>query len=220
MIRIHLKTGSRRVAEANAGTQEQGRELALVYMWQIHMEHGDRAEEGLTRDRRQGANWCVCCFVLLTQCWGIVTVPGFPRVNRPQTTWGGRIFTLRLYYVAGYTGPFVFLFERTHNYPVDNQGLLPWRLRCLGESKVRSASLVRVSSGGKIPWVQWSQDLRNPPPPTTKSRYRPSNKLVCSTEFAGASFFIGLFFWKIRRKLRSRKGDDQVFPSCCTSFQH
>jgi len=26
----------------------------------------------------------VCCFVLLTRYWGIVTIPGFPRVNRPQ----------------------------------------------------------------------------------------------------------------------------------------
>jgi len=110
----------------------------------------------------------VCCFVLLTRYWGIVTVPGFPCVNRPQTTWGGRILALHLNYVAAYTRPLLFLFERTHNYPSDNQGLLPWRLRCLGESKIRSASLVRVLSGGKISWVQWSQDLRNPPPPTTK----------------------------------------------------
>ena len=36
--------------------------------------------------------------------------------------------------------------SKTHNYPVDHQGLLPWRLRCLGESKVRSASLVTVLS--------------------------------------------------------------------------
>jgi len=32
--------------------------------------------------------------------------------------------------------------------------------------------------------------------------------------------FIGLFCWKIRRKLRSRKVDDRVFQSCWTSFQH
>ena len=30
-----------------------------------------------------------------------------------------------LNYVTGYTGPFLFLFERTHNYYVDNQGLVP-----------------------------------------------------------------------------------------------
>ena len=41
----------------------------------------------------------VSCFVFLTRYWGIVTVPGFPRVNRPQTTWGGQILTLNLNYV-------------------------------------------------------------------------------------------------------------------------
>jgi len=35
----------------------------------------------------------VCCFVLFNRYWGIVTVLGLPRVNRPQTTWGGRIYT-------------------------------------------------------------------------------------------------------------------------------
>ena len=48
--------------------------------------------------------------------------------------------TLRLNYVAGYTGPLLFLFERTNNYPVYNQGLLPWRLRCLAQFNVRSDS--------------------------------------------------------------------------------
>jgi len=38
-------------------------------------------------------------------------------------TWGGRILTLHLNYVAGYTGPLLFLFERTHNFYVDNHGL-------------------------------------------------------------------------------------------------
>jgi len=42
----------------------------------------------------------VSCFVFLTQYWGIVRVPGFPRVNRPQTTWGGRILTLHLNHVC------------------------------------------------------------------------------------------------------------------------
>ena len=36
-----------------------------------------------------------------------------PGVN-PCGTWGGRILTLHLNYVAGYTGPLLFLFERTH----------------------------------------------------------------------------------------------------------
>jgi len=74
---------------------------------------------------------------------------------------------MHLNYVAGYTGHLLFLFERTHNYSVDNQGLVPWRLRRLGRSKVRSASLVRVLSDGKISWALGTQGLRNPPPPTT-----------------------------------------------------
>ena len=37
-----------------------------------------------------------------------------PGVNSlRQKTWGGRILTLHLNYVAGYTGPLLFLFERT-----------------------------------------------------------------------------------------------------------
>ena len=62
-------------------------------------------------------------------------------------TWGGQILTLHLNYVADYTGPLLFLFERTHNYSVDNQGLVPWRLRRLGRSKVRSDSSVRCVPG-------------------------------------------------------------------------
>ena len=46
-------------------------------------------------------------------------------------TWDGRILTLHLNYVAGYTDPLLFLFERTHNYYVDSQGLVPWLLRRL-----------------------------------------------------------------------------------------
>jgi len=60
---------------------------------------------------------------------------------------GSRILTLHINYVADYTSPLLFLFERTHNYLFDDQGLLPWWLRCLGESKVRSALLVRVTVG-------------------------------------------------------------------------
>jgi len=82
---------------------------------------------------------CVCCFVLLTRYWGIVTVPGSFHKS-------GDLGCPDPHPPRGYTVPLLFLFERTHNYPVDNQGLLPWRLRCLGESKVRSASLVTVLS--------------------------------------------------------------------------
>jgi len=78
---------------------------------------------------------------------------------------GDRILTLHLNFVAGNdTGPLLFLFERTYKYPVGNQGLLPWCLRGLGVSKVRSALLVTVLSDGKIPWVL----LGNPPHPTAE----------------------------------------------------
>jgi len=103
---------------------------------------------------------CVCCFVLLNRYWGIVMYgPGAsswasqgrrthdprsptsqPHPVPPYITWGVRILTLRLNYVAGYTDPLLFLFKGTYNYYVDNQGLVPWRLRRLGKSKVRSAS--------------------------------------------------------------------------------
>ena len=39
--------------------------------------------------------------------------------------------------VAGYIDPLLFLFDRTYKYYVDNQGLVPWRLRRLGGFKVR-----------------------------------------------------------------------------------
>ena len=35
-----LGDGQRRVTEPKAGTQEQGRECALAYMWQIHKQTG------------------------------------------------------------------------------------------------------------------------------------------------------------------------------------
>jgi len=111
-------------------------------------------------------------------------------VDRPKTIWGGRILTLYLNYVAGYTvtGPLLSLFERTHKYPVDDQGLLPWWLQRLGESKVRSASLVKVLSGGKIFWVLWSQSLRDSVPPTTKQ-----NNLI--------------FFQQKKRKKKNPEGE-------------
>ena len=93
---------------------------------------------------------CVCVFVLLCFIKPILGNRYGPGVIHFQGTWGGRILTLHLNYVAGYTGRLLFLFERTHNYYVDNQGLVPWRLRRLGRSKVRSALLVRVLSDGKI----------------------------------------------------------------------
>jgi len=44
MIRIHLETGPRRVAEAKAGTREQVGGLALAYMLQIHMKTGPKMD--------------------------------------------------------------------------------------------------------------------------------------------------------------------------------
>jgi len=82
----------------------------------------------------------VCCFVSLNRYWGIVMYG--PRASSwasqgrrthdprsptsqpypvpPQITWGVRIRTLHLNYVAGYTGPLLFLIERT-------QQLLRWQ---------------------------------------------------------------------------------------------
>ena len=91
---------------------------------------------------------CVCCFVLLNQYLELRSRGHSLR----QETWGGWILTLHLNYVAGYTGPLLFLFEQTHNCYVDNHGLVPWRLRRVGRSKVRSASLVRVLGDDKISW--------------------------------------------------------------------
>jgi len=64
--------------------------------------------------------------------WGIImvlgiTVPGFPRVSRPQIIiWGGRILTLHLNCVAGYTSPLLFLFERTQQL-TQKSPRKPWR---------------------------------------------------------------------------------------------
>ena len=70
-----------------------------------------------------------------------ITIAGIPpHPLPPAMIWGVRILILHLNYVAGYAGPLLFLFERTYNYFVNNQKLVPWRLRRLGWSKVRSAS--------------------------------------------------------------------------------
>ena len=61
--------------------------------------------------------------------------PGASSVPVPLA-WGGRILTLHLNYVAGYTGPLLFLFERTHSNYVDNQGLMGW-LRLVGALKLQ-----------------------------------------------------------------------------------
>jgi len=80
------------------------------------------------------------CFIKLIL--GNPCGPGVSSRATSSTTWGVWILTLHLNYVAGYTCPLLFLFdlERTHSYHFDDQGLWPWWLRCLSESKVRSAS--------------------------------------------------------------------------------
>jgi hypothetical protein len=79
---------------------------------------------------------CVVLF-LLNQYWGIGVcvflcfvdlILGNLKVlghSLSQGTWGCWILTLHLNYVAVYTSPLLFLFERTHNYSVDNQGVYP-----------------------------------------------------------------------------------------------
>ena len=66
------------------------------------------------------AGVCVLlCFV--DPILGNLTVRGH---SLSQGTWGCRILTLHHNYVAGYTGPLLFLFERTHNYSGDVCGVL------------------------------------------------------------------------------------------------
>jgi len=43
-----------------------------------------------------------------------------------RESWGDQTLTHHFSYVASYTDPLLFLFEQTHNYPVDDQGLSPW----------------------------------------------------------------------------------------------
>ena len=150
----------------------------------------------------------VCYLVLLNHIGkSLCTVPGFHRERakgdtptigdrrRPNLTLPPPLrypgvsgsSPLHLNYVAGYTGPLLFLFERTHNYYVGNQGLVPWRLCRLGRSKLRSASLVKVLSDVKISWDPRSQLSWNPPPPTTQSNTYLSKSKKTEGEGAPAS---------------------------------
>jgi len=110
--------------ESRDYTQNLRRQISSRYQ----LEH-QRASEG-------GEGSCgLLCFINL-----ILGNHCGPGVIPLQGTWGSRILTLHLNYVAGYTGSLLFVFERTHNYSVDNQGLVPWQLRREGRSKVRLAS--------------------------------------------------------------------------------
>ena len=108
---------------------------------------------------------CVCYFVLLNRYWGIVTVPGSipygstPGVSGSSPSTLTTSLTIPVPSSSSSNGP--------RNYSVDNHGLVPWRLRRLGRSKVRSASLVRVLSDENDSSGTGSQGLSNRAPPTT-----------------------------------------------------
>jgi len=148
----------------------------------------------------------LCCFVLLNRYLGIVTVPGFPRANRPQIiTWGGRILTLHLNYVAVYSDSLLFLFERTQQLtPLTTRGK-PWRLRVWACPK-----FVRPHRWGpwvmkKIPWILGS-------PRTAKS--------FTSHDRANHSN-TGLFFEKRREKENPKERDPpQRSQGHTDSFSH
>ena len=116
---------------------------------------------------------CVSLGVLrcFTICTIFVTVPGFfqrraeehvptkwiasvpPRPVPLCKTWSGRILTLPFNYVADYTDPLLFLFERTHNYPVDDQGLLPWRPVAMYSRQIQNSwynMCVPLSDSGRV----------------------------------------------------------------------
>jgi len=106
---------------------------------------------------------CVCVCVCVLLCQGFIDLilgnrygPGvMPWIRGPGVP-RSLHFTL-ITSLAILVSSEVFLFERTHKYPVDNQGLSPWRLRCVGESNVRSDSLVRCVLGSNLqargkPW--------------------------------------------------------------------
>ena len=92
---------------------------------------------------------CVCCFVLFYQYWGIVMVPLSFLLRGPGGAgcWPSTLSTSLATPVpssSSSNGP--------STYYVDNQGLVPWQLRRLGKSKVRSASSARVLSDSIDPF--------------------------------------------------------------------
>ena len=67
----------------------------------------------------------------------------FSREFLPQIrTWGGRILTLYLNYVAGYTDPLLFLFERTQHLTLLTTMGKPWRLRVWAGPKFTSSKIL------------------------------------------------------------------------------
>jgi len=165
MWRIHVETGSSRVAETIAGTaQIPIRRKEGTWESPVH-ENGvcytDVVQWGLTsvhikvERKNKKVCVCVCCFVLLYQYWGIIKVPVSFLFRGPRVA-GSSPSTL----TTSLATPVPFLFERTHHYYVDNQGLVPWQLRRVGRSSVRLASLARVLSDGMISWARWSRSVK------------------------------------------------------------
>ena len=123
--------------------------------------HRSTASVSLTRS---GGEVCVCCFVLLNRYWGIVTVPGsIPYGSRPGVA-GSSPSTLTT--SLDIPVPSSSSSNGPTTVPLTTMGL-SWRLRLLGRSKVRSASLVRVLSDENDPSGTGSQSLSNRAPPTT-----------------------------------------------------
>jgi len=60
--------------------------VSVGRLWR-ERSHGQDSSNLLTKTYRVLTG--VCCLVWFTRYWGIITVPEFPRVNRPQMlTWG------------------------------------------------------------------------------------------------------------------------------------
>ena len=104
----------------------------------------------------------VCCFVLLTQYWGIVTVPGSFLKSRDlgwpdphPSPWLRRWL---------HRSPLLPLWTDLATNAVDNQGQAQAAL-CLGRSKVRSDTFVRC-----VPGSNW-QTRGKPRPLTTNDRH-------------------------------------------------
>ena len=132
----------------------------------------DHFEPQMTITQKMVVRRCVLfCFIVCVtlfyyyRYWGIVTVPGsIPYGCRPGVA-GSSPSTLTTSLVISV--PSSSSSNGPSNYSVDNNGLKPWRLRRLGRSKVRSASLVRVLSDENGPSGTESQSLSNRAPPTT-----------------------------------------------------
>jgi len=114
----------------------------------------------------------------MTRYWGILTVPGFPHERAKGTCTHDSESQAYLLNLSssdnlGWLDPhpppqlrcwlyrsLLFLFERTHNYPVYNQEHLPWRLSCLGKCIVRS-TLTNTSNLKRFEQIELQAKLLN-----------------------------------------------------------